>query len=229
LDGRVPGIRRRALIDLDAFAANLARRADDWPLDVRSDAYGHGLGLVAPIVRAAGVSRVVVSDEAAAATMRGVGYAAGEIEVGWFSSDLTTDEYGTHEGGRPVMSLVGEVIAVKHVAAGAGVSYGYTHRTQSPTTLALIGLGYADGVPRLASNEAPVLVGGAVHRIAGRVAMDQLVVDCRDDVPELGSSAVLFGDPARGEPSAAEWSRLTRRTELDLVAGVGFRVERLAR
>ncbi len=225
----VPGIRRRAIIDLDAFATNLANRDIDRPLDLRADAYGHGLGLVAPVARAAGIPRVVVADDAAAAVMRGVGYGAGEIEVGWFPGDLSTAEYGTNAGSTPVMSLVGEVIAVKHVGAGAGVSYGYTYRTTQPTTLALIGLGYADGVPRLASNEAPVLVGSRIHRVAGRVAMDQLVVDCGDDDPELGADAVLFGDPARGEPSLQDWARATRRTGLDLTAGVGFRVERVVR
>jgi alanine racemase len=130
--------------------------------------------------------------------------------------------------GRPVMTLVAEVVAVKQVGADAGVSYGYSYRTSSPTTLALVALGYADGVPRLASNRATVHVGAGVHPLVGRVAMDQFVVDCGDDRPELGSDAVLFGDPATGAPSAHEWATATERDVLDLTAGLGARIRRSA-
>jgi alanine racemase len=56
--------------------------------------------------------------------------------------------------------------------------------------------------------------------------MDQFVVDCGDDVPDLGSDAVLFGDPASGVPSAHEWATATERELLDLTAGLGARVSR---
>jgi alanine racemase len=137
--------------------------------------------------------------------------------------------YGLAPGTRPVLTLIGEVVAVKRVGADAGVSYGYSYRTSGPTTLALIGLGYADGVPRLASNRATVRVGSAQHPLVGRVAMDQFVVDCGDDVPELGSDAVLFGDPDRGAPSAFDWATATERDPLALTAGLGQRIVREAR
>ena len=137
--------------------------------------------------------------------------------------------YGFSPGTRPVLTLVGEVVAVKRVGADAGVSYGYSYRTAAPTTLALVGLGYADGVPRLASNRATVQVGAGTHPLVGRVAMDQFVVDCGDDVPELGSDAVLFGDPDRGAPSALDWASATERHPLALTAGLGQRIAREAR
>src|SRR5690606_16437458 len=71
-------------------------------------------------------------------------------------------------GLRPVMELVSEVIAVRRILAGTGVSYGYTHRAAGETTLALVPLGYADGVPRHASGRAHVAIGGARHPIVGR-------------------------------------------------------------
>jgi alanine racemase len=225
----VPGIRRRALIDLDAFAANLAeRRTDEW-LDLCADAYGHGLDLLAPVARDSGVAGLVVRDESEAATARRAGFPEAAIEIGAWRGNPRGTELGAIRGGRPVMTLVAEVIAVKRVEAGAGVSYGYSFRSTAPTTLALVGLGYADGVPRLASNTATVLVGSGIHRIAGRVAMDQFVVDCGDDAPEVGSDAVLFGDPDRGEPSVEEWSGATSRETLDVTAGIGYRVERVRR
>lgn len=137
--------------------------------------------------------------------------------------------FGVDGTGHPVMTLVGEIIAVKHVEAGAGVSYGYTHRTTHATALALIGLGYADGVPRLASNRADVLVAGAQHPLVGRIAMDQFVVSCGDASPRAGTDAVLFGDARRGEPTAVQWAGWTERPALALTAGLGARIRRVAR
>ena len=198
-------------------------------LDARADAYGHGLALVAPIAHDLGSRAIVVTDQRDADIAHRAGFT--EIHVGrsWDEPVAGTAAYGVEPGFRPVLSLVGEIVAVKHVAAGAGVSYGYTHRTTAPTTLALIGLGYADGVPRLASNRAQVLLAGERRPLVGRIAMDQLVVDCGDSAPEVGEAAVLFGDPARGEPSAAEWGVWTERDPLALLAGLGDRITREAR
>ena len=84
-------------------------------------------------------------------------------------------------GLRPAMTLRGTVALTKRVPAGYGVSYGLTYRTSAETDLALIPLGYADGIPRAASSVGEVWLGGRRRRIAGRVAMDQFVVDCGDD------------------------------------------------
>jgi alanine racemase len=166
-----------------------------------------------------------VSDDRDADVARTVGFT--DVRVGR-RPDLAADTsaYGVSGRGRAVLSLMGEVIAVKQVAAGAGVSYGYTYRTAEATTLALIGLGYADGVPRLASNRAQVLLAGAKRPLVGRIAMDQLVVDCGGAEPEIGDAAVLFGDPERGEPSASEWGAWTERAPLALTAGLGRRIVR---
>jgi alanine racemase len=222
------GIRRIARIDLDAFATNVAGAS---VLDARADAYGHGLTLLAPVARDAGVTSIVVSDEHDTAVARPL---FAEVLVGRLPREpgaIGAAAYGLDPdaAARPVLTLVGEVVAVKHVGADAGVSYGYSYRTSSPTTLALVALGYADGVPRLASNRATVHVGSGIHPLVGRVAMDQFVVDCGDDIPELGSDAVLFGDSATGVPSAHDWATATERGPLDLTAGVGARVLREAR
>jgi alanine racemase len=225
-DARPAGIRRIARIDLDAFASNIAGASS---FDARADAYGHGLALLGPVARDAGVGSVIVSDEHDAAIARPL---FEEVLIGRLPRDAVANAaaYGHDQdaAARPVMTLIGEVVAVKRVGADAGVSYGYSYRTSAPTTLALVGLGYADGVPRLASNRATVHVGSACHPLVGRVAMDQFVVDCGGDVPDLGSDAILFGDPATGVPSAHEWATATEREPLDLTAGLGSRVNREA-
>ncbi len=125
----------------------------------------------------------------------------------------------------PAMQLSARVVGLKRVPAGSGVSYGYLHRTAEPTTLALVPLGYADGVPR-AAVDAPVRIGDAVHRVVGRIAMDQFVVDVGDAPVALGDQAVLWGDPAAGEPSVDEWADAAGTIAYELVTRLGRRVHR---
>lgn len=129
----------------------------------------------------------------------------------------------------PVMTLDAEVIAVKSVAAGTGVSYGYTYRAPSTTTIALVSIGYADGVPRLGSNTAAAALGGCRYPVVGRIAMDQLVLDIGHADASPGDTVTVFGDAANGAPTAIEWGQRTRRTPANLTAGLGRRVERTYR
>lgn len=223
----MPGIRRRALIDLDAFAAN---RPGDL-LDARADAFGHGLHLIAPAALEAGVSEIIVSNERDATVAIAAGFRREAVRFDHEPPLAASRAYGfdDDEPGRAVMSLIGEVVAIKHVPGNAGVSYGYTYRTAQPTRLVLVALGYADGVPRLASNRARVLVGDATFPLVGRIAMDQFVLDVGDSAVALGDDAVLFGDSARGEPSALDWAYWTERDPRTLTAGIASRVVRSAR
>lgn len=127
----------------------------------------------------------------------------------------------------PVMRVSGHIAQTKRVPAGTGVSYGYTYRTPRETTLALVPFGYADGVPRAASNRAEVLLNGRRYRIAGRVAMDQLLVDVGDDSVRIGDEVVLFGDPQRGEPSASDWAEAADTIDYEIVTRMGARCPRV--
>lgn len=127
-------------------------------------------------------------------------------------------------GLRPAMELSARVVATKRVPAGHGVSYGYDHVTSAETTLALIPLGYADGIPRSASGRAEVAIGGVRHRIAGRVAMDQFVVDVGDSRVAVGDRAVLFGE---GGPTADEWAGWAGTINYEIVTRIGGRVARV--
>lgn len=126
----------------------------------------------------------------------------------------------------PVMTLRGRVAAVRRIAAGDGVSYGHTWRAERATTLALVPLGYADGVPRQASGRAEVLLGGARRPVVGRIAMDQFLVDVGDDPVAVGDEVVLFGDPATGAPSADEWGDAADTIGYEIVTRIGPRVPR---
>ncbi|GAB3701853.1 alanine racemase [Nocardiopsis oceani] len=131
-------------------------------------------------------------------------------------------------GLRPAMTLESKVALTKRVAEGSGVSYGHRYFTEDETTLALVPLGYADGVPRAATNKGPVLLGGRPRVIAGTVCMDQFVVDVGDDPVEAGEYAVLFGDPNEypAVPTAEDWAEVLDTIPYEIVTRVGARVPR---
>ncbi|WP_405843208.1 alanine racemase [Streptomyces sp. NBC_01518] len=130
-------------------------------------------------------------------------------------------------GLRPVMSLKASVALVKQVPGGHGVSYGHHYVTPGVTTLGLIPVGYADGIPRHASGTGPVLVGGKWRTVAGRVAMDQFVVDLGGDELEAGAEAVLFGAGDHGEPTAEDWAQAAGTIAYEIVTRIGTRVPRV--
>lgn len=132
-------------------------------------------------------------------------------------------------GLRPVMTLMARIALVKRVPAGSGVSYGHLYVTDRETTLGLVPLGYADGIPRHATNLAEALAGGRRRRIAGRVCMDQFVIDVGDDPLAEGDEVILFGDGSRGEPTAQEWADSLGTITHEIVTGIGSRVPRVYR
>ncbi|SPE56048.1 Alanine racemase [Streptomyces netropsis] len=138
-------------------------------------------------------------------------------------------EVGTPEdfGLKPVMTLSASLASVKRAPGGHGVSYGHHYTTPGPTTLALVPVGYADGIPRAASGTGPVLVGGKWRTVAGRVAMDQFVVDLGGDSAQVGDEAVLFGPGDRGEPTAEDWARATGTIAYEVVTRISSRVPRV--
>lgn len=132
-------------------------------------------------------------------------------------------------GLRPAMELSAAVASVKRVEASAGVSYGHDYRTTRPTTLALVPLGYGDGIPRHASGRGPVSINGVTYPVAGRIAMDQLVVDVGDAEVSVGDRAILFGDPADGVPTATDWAEAADTIDYEIVTRIGGRIERTYR
>ncbi|ACY99794.1 MULTISPECIES: alanine racemase [Thermomonospora] len=130
-------------------------------------------------------------------------------------------------GLRPAMTLVAELAAVKRVPAGSGVSYGHTYVTERETTLGLVAAGYGDGVPRHGSSLLEVLAGGRRRRIAGRVCMDQFVIDLGDDTASPGEEVLLFGPGDHGEPTAQEWAQALGTISYEIVTRIGTRVPRV--
>lgn len=121
---------------------------------------------------------------------------------------------------RPAMTFRSSVAGTKRIEAGESVSYGHTWTAGHDTTLALVPVGYADGVSRALSNRMSVWLAGARRPIVGRVCMDQIVVDCGDDPVEPGAEVVLFGSGERGEPTATEWAEVLGTIDYEVVTGM---------
>jgi alanine racemase len=127
---------------------------------------------------------------------------------------------------RPAMTLRAFLTLTKRVPAGYGVSYNHRYVTSRETTLGLVPLGYADGIPRAASNVGPVLAAGRRRTIAGVVCMDQVVLDLGDDACEAGDCVVLFGPGVDGEPTVQDWADATGTIAHEIVSRIGPRLVR---
>ncbi len=201
------GIRRRAILSTraldDALSALTHERGSHAVIDLRANAFGHGATEIESRATAHGIRHFVRDGDAA-------------------PDDSAQAIYGFGPEQTPLLSLHAEVVAVKSVPAGTAVSYGYTYRTSATSTLALVGLGYADGVPRSASNRARVRIGDSSGIVAGRIAMDQLVVDLGAGSVSLGDRAVLWEDST----TLAQWSDATSRSAAALTTRLGPRIHR---
>ena len=131
----------------------------------------------------------------------------------------------------PAMTVKCAVALVKSVRAGEGVSYGHTWIAERDTTVALMPVGYADGVFRSLGGRLDVLINGRRRPGVGRICMDQFVVDLGPghvDVAE-GDEAILFGPGTAGEPTAQEWADLLGTIHYEVVTSPRGRITRTYR
>jgi alanine racemase len=148
------------------------------------------------------------------------------VGVALYGLSPFTDHHSKEYGLRPAMTATAYVTQVKRVPAGEGVSYGYMHRTKAETTLALIPVGYAEGLPRNASGKASVSIHGKTYPISSRIAMDQFVIDVGDDDVNAGDLVTVFGDPAAGVPSADDLAAAADTINYEIVTRMGGRFKR---
>jgi alanine racemase len=131
-------------------------------------------------------------------------------------------------GLRPAMSLRSSVAVVKRIPAGTGVMYGLTYRVPADSTVVVVPVGYADGLPRAAGAAGvELLVGGRRHRIAGVVGMEQTVLDVGQDLPRPGEEVVLWGPGDDGELTVAELARRLRMLPAEILTRVPATIPRV--
>ena len=206
-----------------AAGASAAVSAGGAIADLRRDAWGHGVLAVAQVVTAAGAQRVLVDaqGEVEALELEGIrGVTAGEPDI---DANLL---YGLPDAdgqlaSRPVMRLTGRVLSTKRLRPGDAVSYGYTYRATSETTVALVTGGYAQGIVRALGNHATVEIRETAMPIVGRVAMDVCVVDLQGADIDVDSEVTYFGGSGPAAPGVARWADVTGMTAAELVAVAG--------
>jgi len=213
---------RIAVVGIFSHFANTSRAVDAAQLEVfeRALAAAADAGL-RPSTRHLASSEQAIRDPLARYDVVRIGI--GVYGLTPFGDGTTCTELGL----TPAMTLRTRVAAVRRVAEGTGASYAHIWHAERPTTLALVPLGYADGIPRHASGGgAQVLLAGARRPVVGRVAMDQFIVDVGDDPVAVGDEVVVFGDPATGAPTADEWAEASGTIGYEVVTRIGPRVTR---
>lgn len=148
------------------------------------------------------------------------------VRVGGGIYGLSTLPGGAPSWLRPAMTLRARLAMVKRVPAGTGVSYGHRYVTSRETTLGLLPIGYADGVPRSATGKPLLFARGRRWQAAGTVCMDQVVIDFGDEPVSVGDEVVLFGPGDGGEATAQEWGEVLGTISYEIVTGIGGRVAR---
>ena len=217
--------QRDGLLSVEGVFTHLAvadepdRRETDEQLAVYREALriaeGHG---IVPGLRHAANSPAALSRPDAHFDMVRVG-------VSIYGQSPFADRTAESLGLQPAMELRTTLANVKSVPAGQGISYGLTHRVDSPTTLGLVPLGYADGIPRIAVG-APVLIAGRRYRSVGRVAMDQFVIDLGPDSDlQVGEEVTVFG--GQSGISAADWGAAAQTINYEIITRIGSRVPRV--
>jgi len=127
----------------------------------------------------------------------------------------------------PAMTVTARVAQVRDVPAGTPVGYGWRFTTPRPTRLAILPVGYADGLPRALSNRGQVLVGGRRLRIVGTISMDQCVVDAGDLPVRVGDEAVLLGEQGGDRITVEEWAAGAGTISYEIICGLGRRLPKL--
>ncbi|MFM6968206.1 MAG: alanine racemase [Microbacteriaceae bacterium] len=149
------------------------------------------------------------------------------VRFGIAAYGLAPADHLRNTGVRPAMRLETNVISAKKLREGDGVSYNHLWRATESTTVALIPVGYADGIPRAATGKAHVAINGERFPVVGRIAMDQLIVNVAGADVSVGDVVSVWGDPVDGTPHPDEWADWADTIGYEIVTRLGHRVTRI--
>jgi len=242
------GFERDGLVHVRGIFSHLSNASPSADAEAVAR-FTSGLDLAAAAGLTPGIAHL--ASTAAALRVPSARFSMVRIGIGLYGLSPFDDATPRELGLVPAMTLRASVAAVRRVPAGAGVSYDYLWHAPEAGNLALVPLGYADGVPRSASGSAEVSINGRSYRIVGRIAMDQFVVSLGQDVIAVGDDVVLFGDPdarpvpfrsrvtgtpvtldRKGTgaeepvPSATDWADAAGTINYEIVTRIGDRVPR---
>ncbi len=218
LDALAPGIEEGRLVPAGIWSHLAWADAPGHPtIDAQARSFESARALASERGLAFEVTHL--ANSAAALTRPDLRYDLVRPGIAVYGLAPVADEDGSGFGLAPAMSVTATVALVKKVPAGHGVSYGHDYVTDAETHLGLVAAGYADGVFRSAGGRADVAIRGRRYRIAGRVCMDQFVVDlgATTDV-EAGDTVTLIGPDG---PTAREWADAAETIDYEIVCRFG--------
>ncbi|NLM25493.1 MAG: alanine racemase [Firmicutes bacterium] len=128
---------------------------------------------------------------------------------------------------KPALSLHSKVVEVKRVPAGTGVSYGYNYVTWRETTIATLPIGYADGMSRLLSNKAQVLINSKRFPVVGKITMDYCMVDVGDCAVQVGDRVTLIGSQGDQSITVDQWADWLNTISYEITCMLTDRVHRV--
>lgn len=169
----------------------------------------------------------------AANTAAALNFAASRLDmvrigIGLYGYDPTVSGPGQEVNLSPVLELRSAIIKLSRVPAGTGVGYGHAYRCKRPSTIALIPIGYGDGLFRsLGESRGHVLVRGNEVPIVGRVSMDQITVDVTDIETEEGDAVTIIGEQGSVTQSAADMAADAGTISYEVLCRFGARVGRV--
>ncbi|MDJ0347817.1 alanine racemase [Cryobacterium sp. PH29-G1] len=218
-------LERVGLLRVDGVMSHLANASDDDDQQALA-CFERGLRAA----RTAGLAPALVHLASSAAALRlpSARFTMVRLGITLYGLSPFADATSADLGLVPAMTLRGRVALVRRVNAGAGVSYDYLWRAPQDSTLVLVPLGYADGIPRQAAGTALVHIRSENYPVVGRVAMDQFVVNLGNEDPgvAVGDEVIVFGDPTTGAPSATDWANAAGTINYEIVTRIGHRVNR---
>lgn len=129
---------------------------------------------------------------------------------------------------KPVMQVKARIVQIKTVPEGTGISYNHRFVSDRAMQIAVVSIGYADGVPRLLSNRMHVLLRGKRVRQLGVVTMDQIIIDV-DQFPDLqiGEIVTLIGEDGAERITVEEWSDTIGTIPYEITCGFTQRLPRV--
>jgi alanine racemase len=129
---------------------------------------------------------------------------------------------------KPALQVKARITHIKQLESGMGVSYGHRHVTTGPTPIAVVGIGYADGVPRSLSNRMQVIARGQLLPQIGSITMDQLMIDI-SNLPDLepGEPVTVLGQDGASQISADDWAERLGTISWEILCGFKHRLPRV--
>lgn len=129
---------------------------------------------------------------------------------------------------QPALEVKARITHLKKIAAGAGVSYGHRFIAKHPMAIAVVGIGYADGIPRLLSNQMKVMIGDQYIRQIGAITMDQLMLDVSDLTGlKEGDIVTLIGVSSSHQITADDWADQIGTISWEILCGFKHRLPRI--